>query len=464
MKKNLFHIIISNLIYLLLVAGNNFLLPKFTSVETYAAVKEYTLYLTTYGSILTLGYVQGMYVKYGGKKISEISPSEIGINVMSYFGVLLPAAVAVSVYGLIKMNTICTALGAGLISTNLILYYQLFYQATGDFKSYGLALNTSRFAVLAINAFLIFVLRTDKRILYVAVQPLIGVLASIYLTVKLNRKIPFIKRVRFSRLAVRDNVKGGFILMLGEYTTKIFSSIDRWFIKYLMTTFHFAMYSFAVSMDNLINTFMTPVTVSMYNFICRKPAVEEIRKIKDLSLIYSLVIMAGAFPCKWILELFMRDYITSASVMYILFASQGISTIIRGIYVNRYKAEGLHKSYLRQMLTMLALSVALNTVFYFIFRNMIAIAAATLLTNVIWLVICEYQNSDLRFDYNAVFTLAIMLTVYIPAGCKLPSITGCLLYCAVGLFLFMTLMRNRFFYAVDSVLSSFKSKLVRGSY
>ena len=212
MKKNLFHIIISNLIYLLLVAGNNFLLPKFTSVETYAAVKEYTLYLTTYGSILTLGYVQGMYVKYGGKKISEISPSEIGINVMSYFGVLLPAAVAVSVYGLIKMNTICTALGAGLISTNLILYYQLFYQATGDFKSYGLALNTSRFAVLAINAFLIFVLRTDKRILYVAVQPLIGVLASIYLTVKLNRKIPFIRRVRFSRLAVRDNVKGGFIL------------------------------------------------------------------------------------------------------------------------------------------------------------------------------------------------------------------------------------------------------------
>ena len=458
MKKGLVQIILANLMYLLLVAGNNFLLPQFTSVETYAAVKEYTLYISTYGTLLTFGYIHGMYLKYGGRELETIEPSEIGSSVFSFFVMMLPISVAVSVYGLRNNNEVIAVVGAGLLSTNLCQYYQMFYQATGDFKSYGVALNSSRVLVLTANLLLIFVCKTDSKLLYVAVSPFIGICSAVYLTLKLNKKMRFLRQIRLRPGLLKSNICSGAVLMLGEFVTRFFTSIDRWFVKYLMSTFSFAMYSFAVSMENMVNTFMTPITVSMYNYFCKKPELEMIRQMKDVTLIYSMVIIAGAFPWKWILEIFMRDYLQSVSVLYLLFAAQGISAIIRGIYVNKYKAESAQRKYLRQMLCMLVLAVCLNAVFYGIWKNMEAIAAATLITNLIWLILCEIQNPELRYDNKTILAAVILLAVYFITGYQMNAIIGAVVYCMIGLALGMILMPKRFIFVFQTILSSIRRK------
>ena len=458
MKKGLFQIFFANFLYLLLVAGNNFLLPKFTSVETYAAVKEYTLYLTTYGTILTFGYLHGMYLKYGGREIGTIEPEELGSSVLTFFVMMLPAAVAVSVYGLWTNNVVVCVVGAGLLSTNLCQYYQLFYQATGDFKSYGVALNASRILVLAADLLLIFVCKSDNKMLYVAVYPLIAVCSALYLTGKLNRKMHFLKCARFHLGAIKANTRGGMVLMLGEFVTRFFTSIDRWFVKYLMSTFSFAMYSFAVSMENMVNAFMTPITVSMYNFFCKKPDLEKIRQMKEVALIYSMIIIAGAFPCKWILENFMRDYLQASEVMYLLFAAQGISAIIRGIYVNKYKAENAQRKYLKQMAGMVVLSVVLNAVFYCAGKNMTVIAAATFATNLIWLALCEFQNPEIRFDGKTLIVSGTLLAVYFIAGYRMDAITGAVAYCATGLCMGVIFMHKSFVLVLGTIFDIIRKK------
>lgn len=459
MKRSLLHIIVSNILYLFLVAGNNFLLPRFTSVETYAAVKEYTLYITTYSTILTVGYTQGMYLKYGGKEISKLNSTDIGNNIVSFFFFMLPLSIVISLYGLSLNNLLLSMLGAGFLATNIENMYQTFYQATGEFKLYGIALNAARFLTLVINLFLIFVNRTDNPLLYVGVVPLIDISVVIYLTIVLNNKIHFLKSARFSLQIVKGNIKNGFILMLGDFVTKFFTSIDKWFIKYLMNTFCFAMYSFAVSMENLVNTFMTPVTVSMYNFFCKRPSIKRIRQLKELSIIYSLIVIAGAFPCKWILEHFIQNYISAATIMFLLFAAQGLSTIIRGIYVNKYKAEGRQTKYFRQMIAILGLSIVLNAIFYFIVNSMIAIAAATLVTNIVWLITCEIQNPELRFNFKTAICIIICLSVYIITGYLMDPIEGCILYCIAGLVCFLVFMRTSFMYLVKSISKAIVSKL-----
>lgn len=456
MKKSLIQIILANLLYLILVAGNNFLLPQFTSVETYAAVKEYTLYLTTYSTILTFGYVQGMYLHYGGKEVDAIGAEEIGSNVATFLVVILPISILFSALGLWRDNVVLTAVGIGLFSSSLCQYYQMFYQATGDFKSYGTALNASRVLVLAANIFFIFVCKTDNKLFYVGASPLIGISAALYLTIKLNNRTHFLRCFKFSISMLKENIHDGFVLMLSEFATKFFTSIDRWFVKNLMSTFNFAMYSFAVSMENLVNTFMTPITVSMYNYFCKKPDLVEVRRLKDVTLIYSMVIIAGAFPCKWILEVFMQNYLQSVSVMYLLFAAQGISAIIRGIYVNKYKAEGRQRKYFHQMLGMLILSAVLNGVSYYIGRSMIWIAVATLVTNIIWLILCETQNPELRYDGKTVLAGGLLLCVYFIVGYQLDAISGCIIYCLTGVVLGMTFMRKNFLYAVQSLFDSIK--------
>ncbi|MEE0808929.1 MAG: hypothetical protein U0L84_06200 [Acutalibacteraceae bacterium] len=462
MKKSFLYIIVANVFYMIIVAGTNFILPKYTSIETYAAVKEYTLYLTTYSTVLTFGYIQGMYVRYGGKEIAKINSAELGENIFSFFGFLLPIAIIISVFGIFTSNKILSVLGVGILSTNLQTYYQTFYQATGDFKSYGTALNISRVAVLVVNLALIFVFKTDNELLYIGVLPFIGVATAIYLTFKLNKKTNILKQLRFNVFEVKSNICGGFILMLGDFVTRFFSSVDRWFVNALMNTFSFALYSFAVSMEQMVNTFMSPITVSMYNYFCKKPSNSDIKRIKNVTLIYSFVIIAGAFPAKWILENFITKYIESSSVMFFLFAAQGVSAIIRGIYVNKYKADGEQKKYLQQMIFMLVLSILLNILAYLIFKSVSAIAAATLITNIVWLIWCEIKNPKIKCDFKVILAGIIMLFCYVICGYKFKAIFGCILYCCVGIITSVIFMKDTVSWLIYSFINIVKQKMVSG--
>ena len=462
MKKGLFRILFANIFYLLIVAGTNFILPKFVDVEIYAAIKEYTLYITTYAGISTLGYTQGIYVKYGGKDIETLDPKTVGTSLFSFFVFMLPIAIGVSAWGILAHNPILSVVGAGLLSTNMGSFYQLFYQATGDFKSYGTALNASRILMLAAYLALIFIVRTDSLLAYVGIAPLVGLITAIYLTIKLNQHLPLIRNMSFQFKEITSNIRGGFVLMLGGFVSSYFTSIDRWFVKALTTTLHFALYSFAVSMEHMVNTLMTPITVSMYNIFCKKPDLASVRKIKDSALIYAFVIIACAFPLKWILEIFLPNYLDATNIMFFLFAAQGFSSIVRGVYVNKYKAEGKQKLYLIQMIAMLALGVALNAVLYAIWPNINAFAVATLIVNIVWLVVCEWREPAMRYDWRGIVSMAILLIVYLLAGGCLPAILGCLLYLGVGVVVGLSLMRKSFLETVksiwDSVFGKFKKK------
>ena len=47
------------------------MLPKYLSIETYAGLKTFLLY-TSYVGILHFGYVDGIYIRYGGKEKEEL--------------------------------------------------------------------------------------------------------------------------------------------------------------------------------------------------------------------------------------------------------------------------------------------------------------------------------------------------------------------------------------------------------
>lgn len=461
MKKNLLQVMISNIFYLIIVAGTNFVLPRFTSVETYAAVKEYTLYVTTYADIVTLGYLQGVYLKYGGKNISAISDKEIGASFYTFVFFMLPISCVISVAGLIIHNSVLVVFGAGLLATEIVVYFQLLYQAIGEFKEYGVALNASKILVFIFYITLIFGFPKEMQILFVASAPIACVLVAVYLSIKLNKRIKFADKICVSLSEFVSNVKNGFVLMLGNFVTSFFTTIDRWFVKTLMETIFFAYYSFAVSLENIVNTFMRPITVSMYNYFCKNPRIEDVRRIKDATIIYSFIIIAAAYPAKWILENFIEDYLPAVSIIFPLFAAQGVSAVIKGIYVNKYKADGKQNRYLFQMVGILVLAVVLNALFYFVYPSMEAFAIATLITNVIWFIYCEFKMPKMRCNLRTYIAIIIMLIVYLYTGNKVNSIVGCLIYCIAGLICAIILMHGTFKYIVNNTLVAVKARLKR---
>lgn len=458
MKRNLIHVMISNLFYLIIVAGTNFILPRFTTVETYAAMKEYTLYITTYADIVTLGYLQGVYIRFGGKKVEEISAKEIGSNFFTFVFFMLPIAFLLTLYGFFSDNSVIIVLGAGLLATEVVMYYQLLYQATGEFKAYGVALNSSKVLVFFAYIVLIFGFKREIQILFVAAAPISCIIVAIYLSIRLNKRIHFVREMRVSFIEFKKSINDGFVVMLGNFVASFFTTIDRWFVKTLMATANFAYYSFAVSLENIVNTFMRPITVSMYNYFCKKPSIDEITRVKNVTIIYSFVVIAAAYPAKWIMEQFITNYLSAVSIVFPLFAAQGISTIIKGIYVNKYKAEGEQNKYLSQMIGVLLLAIVLNVALYSIFHSMTAIAIATLATNIFWFFYSELKAPEIRCSIKTYIAMLIMIAIYLYSGSVMNSVIGMFVYCASGIICSFVLMNSTARYILSNIALTIKKK------
>lgn len=70
LQKGIVAVLIANLVNVVFSLATNFLLPKYLSIESYAGIKEFQLYVS-YVGLFHLGFVDGIYLKYGGKTLGK---------------------------------------------------------------------------------------------------------------------------------------------------------------------------------------------------------------------------------------------------------------------------------------------------------------------------------------------------------------------------------------------------------
>lgn len=456
MKKGILQVMFANIISLVIGILTNFLLPKFLSVDSYAIVKTYALYIT-YAGFFSLGYNDGMYLKYGGKDIKEIDKKDLANNYINYSLLIAIMVITVLIFGILLSDGVVIAFAIGIFTYNILGYLKSLYQATGEFSAYGKALNIEKVSIFIVTMMLIFIFHTENSFYYIWTQVLIGLIVSVILTIKLERKLQFLRKGKIVLKEFYSNISSGFILMLGNFSSSVFTGLDRWFVKLLLTSTNFAMYSFAVSMENIINVFTTPITISMYNYFCKKPSSEQISKVKRYVLIWGFFIIAAAFPAKFILEVFLQNYKDANSIIFLLFAAQVFNVVIKGIYVNIYKAEKKQNKYLKQMIVMIIIGSILNALFYCVFKNMISFAIATLVTAGIWLVICEVdKNNDIKYGIKEIIAIVLVLIVYLICGYKFKAISGCIIYAISTSIIVYFFMKKTILQLIAMIIENFK--------
>ena len=96
LKKGLMYVFIANFINLGFNLITNFVLPKELSVESYATIKTFQLYVS-YAGLFHFGFVDGMYLKYGGKNIKELRREDLGTNLstLRLFEIVVTIACAI---------------------------------------------------------------------------------------------------------------------------------------------------------------------------------------------------------------------------------------------------------------------------------------------------------------------------------------------------------------------------------
>ena len=121
-----------------------------------------------------------------------------------------------------------------------------------------------------------------------------------------------------------QDIKSGFLLMIGNFSNILLSSMDRWFVKTMMDSEQFAYYSFAVSMEGFLNIAITPITTTMYNYFCNNLEKKDVIYVRKYVMIFGTIIAIAAFPAKFVIEIFLPGYLGAVRVLFILFATQMI--------------------------------------------------------------------------------------------------------------------------------------------
>ena len=166
LKKGIVLVFIANLINLIISLMNGFILPKYLSVETYASIKTYQLY-ANYIGVLTIGYADGLYLKYGGARIGDIPNREINVCRTNTFILQAIMTVAFVIVGIIIQDHVLIITALSIIPVNIAATFKSILQATGEFRSYSRIMNFGSIFTFAMTIFLLFVIKTDNDMIYI---------------------------------------------------------------------------------------------------------------------------------------------------------------------------------------------------------------------------------------------------------------------------------------------------------
>ena len=412
LSKGIFQVIIANIINLTISIGNGFLLPKFLSIDSYAALRTFLLY-TSYIGALHLGYVDGIYIKYGGKTINEIDTEELTkekrVLTFLQLGITLPIILIAFLIG--DSNLLFAAIS--ILPINMMFFFKFIYQATGEFKEYRRITNLSSILVFALNLVSLFIIRTDLSLWYIGIQVAISYIVWIYYENK-NKAVRISNKFSLKEISIRlnENIHLGIIIMLGNFMGIWITSIDRWFVKILHSVADFAYYSFAVTMLRLINVVITAFSVTLYNFFCKKPGDEEIALLRKIVLVIGAVIIAIIFPLEFVIQTYLEKYIYAIPIIKVLFMAQFVLVEINAVYLNLYKALNHQKKYLIRMIIVTLIAFLLNEMIGYIWNDIIAYAVATFLTAFIWLILCQIDLPEYKMTHTEWLYLLLIIPVF----------------------------------------------------
>ncbi len=409
--KSVVQVICANILNLFISIGNGFLLPKYLSVEAYADLKIFLMYISYIGAF-HFGYIDGIYIKYGGKNLSEINGRELESEKKTLALLQLVVSIPIILIAFLVKDIKLLFAAICILPSNLVAFYKLVYQATGSFKKYRYITNLSSFLVFLCNLLLLFLVKTDKTIWYIGIQAIVFYIVWLYYEHK-NRVVG----VKLSNKEILEriwsNINLGIIIMLGNSMSIWITNLDRWFVKVFCNVSEFAYYSFAVTMLKMINIIITAFSVTLYNFFCVDFSKKTIYNIRELVLVVGAILIAVFFPLHFVIQIYLNEYINTIPVIQILFAVQFILIEINAIYVNLFKALNLQKKYMRQMIIILIIAFLLNVVIGYLWNsNIKAYAVATLLTSLIWLGLNQKELSEFKMRYREWIFISLTIVVF----------------------------------------------------
>lgn len=413
MQKDIWKVFSTNLIKMGSTLLATLIIPMVLTLDEYSYYKVYGLY-AAYIGVLHLGYCDGVFIEYGGKKLEEFNTKKIASEYRTILCFCLLNTFIISCAGLCLDNYIIILVGLNVFPIIMMNFFTAVYQAVGNMNLYSRIYKMNAFSNLIVSVICLFFFKIYNAKALIISQTISNYFVALY-SIYLYQKINNIRnKGKFEFIILKKFIFSGILLMLGNMSYILFQSIDKWTIQFVMPDNNFAQYSFAVQLLSVLNMFASPIGLTCFSYMARKKDKNYELKLKRIIIAILLFMLTGVFILRYIISQFIVKYVESLFAMEILFLSQVFSLLNTIIYVNLFKAYKMQRIYMKNLIYTIVCSIFLNIIYINILGyNIRNVALATLTSMLIWSILNLKHFTYLKLSKNDYVFIVICIIGYL---------------------------------------------------
>lgn len=410
--KNIAQVMFGNAALLLSQVLTGLVLPKLMSVESFGNYRIFMLY-GTYAGLLHFGFVDGILFKYGGKSIDDIKREEIS----KYFSVFIVIeaitsmviiAISVLFFSGSKYGFMFFAIGIYSFVLNVVTFFQYFSQAIMRF---GLVSSASLIQAVTISMIIISILISkligfSKGVNY---RTYIVMYIGVYCVLLVFYTLGYKQSNQYNKISITSKYgtnginevfKVGLPITIAYQISNLTLNLDNQFVSMFFSARTFAKYSFAYNLISITVSVVLAVAMVLFpylNKLGKAAALKQYINNIDYILLFAYASLISYYPVRIIIQWFLPKYQESLVYFRILSPGVAITLCITAIVSNYYKVMNDNIRYLRNGCISLVITLILDTVVYFTFKDVIAMAFVSLVELAIWYTI---EDVSFRIKYN----------------------------------------------------------------
>lgn len=313
----------------IVVMGTTFLLnliaPKFLGIKDYSYWQLYVFYLS-YVGFFHLGWADGIYLRYGGKKYEDLDKN----NIRTQFWMLLIIQIILGIFiffVIINNNDrnvifimIMTIIYGIIANPRYIILFVL--QATNKIKEYSKIMLIDRF-VFCVLIILVFIFNLESYRNLIILDVVSRIISMIY-AIRICKELIFGKlmKIRDGFKQAYINISIGIKLMFANIASNLIIGIVRIGVQIKWSIEVFGKLSFTISISNIMINFINAISLVMFPML-RNIENDKYKviyyRIRTILMVIVLGILLLYQPLKLILNLWLPQYRESLFYMGILF-------------------------------------------------------------------------------------------------------------------------------------------------
>lgn len=440
--KDVFQVTASNGVRFAASILTGLLIPIILSVENFGYYRLFVLYATYFG-LFHFGFIDGIYLRYGGKNYEDLDKNEFRSFTRFLFYLELIIGVLIILFSVLFLSDerkiVFILLGANVIALNLTTYYQFISQITCRFKEFS-SRNFIYAICIAIAVGIIFFFKIDNfKFLLISIIIINYVLLFWYTYTYRDITWGSINRNKHDGNALIGLFKLGIPLLLANLMTVLVLNFGKQLVDWKFDIESFAIFSFSYSLMAFANVFITALSTIVYPNMKRVDPRKLARYYSNaVSLIMIIVFLALIFyfPLVIFVNHYLPDYSNSLIILKYIFPGLVVSSTIQIVKLNYFKTLQKVKSYLITGMITLVFTIFINFAAYYVFRSLEAIAISSVISFLFWYLITEaffvrdYKISPYK---NICYLVLIIMLFYVCA-----SIEN--IFVGVGIYIFLLML------------------------